>query len=68
MTAIPLYQQVKGVVQGLLTRGDVHFMSQEEADKDLEWQCMLAAEADSKDVSLQEFMDDAFEIIDDWTA
>lgn len=68
MTAIPLYQQVKGVVQGLLTRSDVHFVSQEEADEDLERQYMLAAEADSKDTELKKMLNDAVESIDGWTA
>ena len=43
-------------------------MSKEEADKERERQCRLAAESDSKDRSLQEFMDEDFEDVDGWIA
>ena len=62
MTAIPLCQQVENVQVNDVP--SMKSMSQAELDR----QCKLAAESDSKDISLQEFMDDAFEIIDDWTA
>ena len=58
---MPLYQQENVQVNDVQT---MMTMSQAELDR----QCKLAAESDSKDISLQEFMDDAFEIIDDWTA
>ncbi|MBO6091259.1 MAG: DUF3018 family protein [Acetobacter sp.] len=61
MTAIPLYQQVENVQVNDVP--SMKSMSQEEIDR----QCKLAAESDSKDVSLQEFMDDAFEDVDGWT-
>ena len=62
MTVIPLCQQVENVQVNDVP--SMKSMSQAELDR----QCKLAAESDSKDISLQEFMDDAFEIIDDWTA
>ena len=62
MTAIPLYQQVENVQVNDVP--PMKSMSQAELDR----QCKLAAESDRKDLSLQEFMDDACEIIDDWTA
>ena len=58
---MPLYQQENVQVNDVPS---MKSMSQAELDR----QCKLAAESDSKDISLQEFMDDAFEIIDDWTA
>ena len=61
MTAMPLYQQENVQVNDV---PPMKSMSEAKLDR----QCKLAAESDSKDVSLQEFMDDAFEIIDDWTA
>ena len=62
MTAIPLYQHIENVQVNDVP--PMKSIRQAELDR----QCKLAAESDSKDVSLQEFMDDAFEIIDDWTA
>ena len=58
---MPLYQQENVQVNDVPS---MKSMSQAELVR----QCKLAAESDSKDISLQEFMDDAFEIIDDWTA
>ena len=66
MTVIPLCQQVENVQVNDVP--SMKSMSQAEFEKECQRQCRLAAESDSKDISLQEFMDDAFEIIDDWTA
>ena len=61
MTAMPLYQQENVQINDVQS---MKSMSQAELDR----QCKLAAESDSKDISLQEFMDDAFEDVDGWIA
>ncbi|MBR2123768.1 MAG: hypothetical protein IJ934_01110 [Acetobacter sp.] len=71
MTTLSLYQHVKDVIQGIFTRNDMpiaHSVSQEEADKERERQCLIANEMDRKDIELQKLMDEALENIDGWTA
>ena len=66
MTAIPLYQHVENVQ--VKDVPSMKSMRQAEFEKECQRQCKLAAESDSKDVSLQEFMDEDFEDVDGWIA
>ena len=68
MATLSLSQYVKNSVSFIrggkpITRS----MSKEEADKELERQYLLAAEADSKDHELKKMLNDAVESIDGWT-
>ncbi|MBR2124224.1 MAG: DUF3018 family protein [Acetobacter sp.] len=66
MTVIPVYQHVD--IQVPYETPSIKSISKAEFDKECQRQCLLAAEADSKDLSLKDYMDEDFEDVDGWIA